>query len=187
MGKKGNDWCRIVMNQETYKLVSKLDVGAMDAFEVSGRSWKKMGWKSYVVKHFPEFDLCQEPDEDSLYDIILMEQVLEHVENPSTALKTINKLLKPGGYFLSTTPFLLKVHGSPSDADFWRWTPKGKKTFVEQHNFEVIEVGSWGNKQCVEAYLRFESLGPFDPETCSLENEPDSPIMVWILGRKIDV
>ena len=181
---KGLDWCRIVMNQETRNLISNLDVANMDALEIWGRSWKKIPWKSYVTKHYPEFNLCIDPKEESLYDIILSEQVFEHIQFPYKGIRTVWKLLKPGGYFLSTTPLLLKVHGSPNDADFWRWTPKGKQLFFEDARFEVITVGSWGNKECVKAYLNFETLPPYDPDTCPLHNEPDSPIMVWILGRK---
>jgi len=187
MGKKNIDWCRYVMNHETHRLISNLNYSKMSAFEISGSRWQKFPFASYSSSVYPEFDLMVNPTSTELYDIVLAEQVLEHVRNPYKALDTVRKILKPGGFFLSTTPFLLKVHGSPKGKipiDYWRWTPLGIKTLFEDCGFDTIKVDSWGNKKCVEAYLRFESLGPFDPNNCSLENEHDSPIMIWILGMK---
>ena len=41
---------------------------------------------------------------DNSVDVIISRSVLEHVGNPVTAYKEINRVLKPGGYFIFLTP-----------------------------------------------------------------------------------
>lgn len=41
---------------------------------------------------------------DNRFDVIVSVEVMEHVENLDSYLRDINRLLKPGGYFVWTTP-----------------------------------------------------------------------------------
>lgn len=41
---------------------------------------------------------------DSEFDIIICDNVLEHIENPKQLFSEVHRLLKPGGYFISKTP-----------------------------------------------------------------------------------
>lgn len=53
--------------------------------------------------------LCQNLERltfaDSRFDLVLTEDVLEHVRRPDDALREIRRVLKPGGYHLFTVPF----------------------------------------------------------------------------------
>jgi SAM-dependent methyltransferase len=182
MAKRELDWCRIVMNEDTKKMVHELDIANIDAIEISGRAWKKTGFRSYTSTRYPEFDIGGTINLDTKYDLILAEQVFEHVRHPAAAIKNIFNLLKPGGRFMLTIPFLLKVHGSPED--FQRWTPDGLRHFLADAGFTDVDVRSWGNRQCVIAYLDYESLPLFNPEVHSLKNEPDITMQVWAMARK---
>lgn len=93
-------------------------------------------------------------------------------------------MLKPGGYFLVTTPFLIKVHPVPHDCT--RWTETGIKYFLHEGGFPMEDTvtGSWGNRACVKAnFKRWARRGWFG----SLKNEPDFPVSVWALARKPQV
>jgi hypothetical protein len=91
-------------------------------------------------------------------------------------------MVKDGGYFLITTPFLIKIHNYPIDCS--RWTPLGLKYFLAECGFELdsIHVGSWGNRACVVG--NFDRWMPFNRKRHSLLNEEDFPVVVWALARK---
>lgn len=42
--------------------------------------------------------------EDDLFDLIICDNVLEHIEDPSAFFSEIFRVLKPGGYFFAKTP-----------------------------------------------------------------------------------
>jgi SAM-dependent methyltransferase len=176
------NWTRIVMNAETQRIVEQLDVTAIDALEISGSSWRSQKFKSYTSTDFPEFDICNLASPSPAYDLVIAEQVFEHILWPYRAGRNVHAILRPGGYFLVTTPFLLPIHEVPVDCS--RWTPLGMKHFLAECGFAIddIQVDSWGNKPCVKAnlngwvtYVRWRH---------SLRNDPKFPVVVWALARK---
>jgi len=181
-------WCRIVMNRATRKLVEPLNIGDMTALEISGNMWRDLPFKGYGAVQYPQYDICDKPivmrngDSVRLFDMVIAEQVLEHVRYPYRAVKNVHHMLNPGGYFLVTTPFLIRVHGCPHD--YTRWTEDGLRYLLNEGGFplENIQVGSWGNKDCIVG--NFYDWPFYDPEQHSLENEPDLPMVVWALARK---
>jgi len=184
-GKDFIDWCRVIMNQSTLSLIQNLDTSSMNALEISGRDWKKKcKFKEYTNVFYPEFDVCNPNPifEKESYDIIFAEQVFEHVKDPKKGLQEVYNLLKPNGYFLITVPFFIMIHGSPED--YQRWTPDGFRIFLESENFKILELNSWGNKECAISYLSLDKLESFDPDKHSLENDPFIPLMIWALVQK---
>lgn len=169
------------MDSATRKILEGLDHQNLDAVEISGRQWKKFPFKSYRNFKYPEFDITNvSADHDDSCDIIIAEQVFEHVRLPFRGCENVCRMLRSGGYFLITTPFFLRVHGAPMD--YWRWTPAGLIAMLEDCGFDVLESGSWGNRDCVIANLdRWE-----DYTDQSLDDDPDLPMMVWALARKKD-
>lgn len=179
--KNSPHWCRIVMDRETKLLVDELNTDELDVLEVSGTKWKDFNFKSYKSVSFPEFDLCKDSFPNT-FDLIIVEQVFEHLIYPYRAGKNVYSSLKKGGYFLITTPFLLKIHHAPIDCS--RWTEVGITYFLEECGFEAASISSysWGNKSCAVANLDFWVA--FIPSKHSLENDPDFPVVVWALARK---
>ncbi len=49
-------------------------------------------------------DMQKIPFEDEKFDVVTAIEVIEHVENPSKALKEVNRVLKKDGVFVMTTP-----------------------------------------------------------------------------------
>src|SRR4051794_38663118 len=103
-----NHWCRVVMNRETTERVSRLDPRMLDALEISGSAWRSVGFKSYENAVYPDFDICKQTV-SRMFDIIIAEQVFEHIEDPIAAAKNILQMLRNGGTFVITTPFLIKI------------------------------------------------------------------------------
>jgi 2-polyprenyl-3-methyl-5-hydroxy-6-metoxy-1,4-benzoquinol methylase len=105
-------WIRIVMDQETARLVRGLDVQHSSALEISGAKWKDFGFARYKSVGYPDYDVCAGVLEEK-FDVILAEQVFEHVLWPYRGVRNVFQMLKPNGAFLITTPFLVKIHGFP--------------------------------------------------------------------------
>jgi SAM-dependent methyltransferase len=177
----GNHWLRIVMDQETARLVGELDYKQASALEISGLKWKDFGFARYKSVSYPDYDICAGVL-DETFDIILAEQVFEHVLWPYRGVRNVFQMLNPGGAFLITTPFLVRIHGHPIDCS--RWTELGMRHLLAEGGFDMdrIITGSWGNLACVRSnMLRWT---PYNRSLHSLRNEDDYPISVWALARK---
>jgi SAM-dependent methyltransferase len=72
---------------------------------------------------------------DNYADIILSNQVLEHVDTPSGYLKEALRILKPGGTIILTTHGYWFYHPTPND--YWRWTSAGLRKTVEAEGFKI--------------------------------------------------
>jgi len=169
------------MNQETKRMISKLDPKHLDTLEISGCDWESIGFQSYEIAHFPEFNICTSTL-DKKYDLIIAEQIFEHLTTPYKAALNVLSMLRKDGYFLITTPFLIKYHGCPTDCT--RWTETGLKYFLSEVGFSIghIQTGSWGNRSCIKG--NFRKWTRYRPWLHSLKNEPEFPVSVWALAQK---
>jgi SAM-dependent methyltransferase len=170
------------MYRECYSLIEKLGPSALDVLEISGggRFANHFSFRSYAVTQFPDFDICSQSLAQS-FDLVIADQVFEHLMWPYRAVKNVYAMVRPGGHFLVTTPFLIRVHNVPIDCS--RWTELGLKCLLEEGGFPsaAIETGSWGNRACLKSNLNaWTKTGWFG----SLKNEPDFPVQVWAMARK---
>ncbi|WP_431857377.1 methyltransferase domain-containing protein [Azospirillum sp.] len=180
-------WCRVVMNRAVEAYVNKLDHPRLAALEISGRAWAHLPFKLHFPTGYPNYDVCKsalvyEDKGQKPFDIIFIEQVLEHVQSPAAAVRNIYNSLAEGGHLVLSTPFLLKIHDAPGD--YWRWTEAGLRLLLQEAGFAAqdIETGSWGNRDCLMANL--DDWAWYDPEQHSLRNEPELPLVVWAFARK---
>jgi SAM-dependent methyltransferase len=182
MGVQSVQWARVVMDRATAEFALRLDKSKLEALEISGSKWESFGFRSYRSVHFPAFDICATPPRSAAYDIIIAEQVLEHVKWPYRAARNVHAMLRPGGWFIVTTPFLLRLHREPNDCT--RWSEEGMRYLLAESGFrlENIETGSWGNRACVRG--NFKRWSRWIPWLHTLKNEPDYPVVVWAFARK---
>lgn len=183
VGYDTTDWMRIVMYQRCFEFIRELGPSGLDVLEVSGGpQWvREFTFRSYTATGYPAFDICAQTLPQR-FDLIIADQVFEHLKWPYRAARNVLAMLRPGGHFLVTVPFLVRVHRSPSDCT--RWTEEGLGYFLEECGFAAagITTGSWGNRDCVKANLtRWRKRGLFG----SLANEPDFPLVVWAFARNI--
>lgn len=175
-------WLRQVMNREVEKLVAGINPSSRSALEISGTRWQREGlFRQYKTVDYPEFDICKDRLDES-FDLIIAEQVFEHLLWPYRAGRNVYVMLNAGGRFLVTTPFLVRIHNHPVDCS--RWTEIGMRCLLQECGFEEqkIVTGSWGNRACVVG--NFDRWRIYREGRHSLENEPDFPVMVWALATR---
>ncbi len=172
-------WVRHVMNERTAEIVRAEHPERLDVLEIGGHEWADFGFKSYRTVDWPEFDICKERLRER-YDLIIAEQVFEHLPSPGRAARNVRRMLRPGGMVLITTPVRIKYH--PCPGDYSRWTQHGMVRFLWENGFVEPKADSWGNRECLVA-----NLGPwveFDPAIHSVENEREFPVSVWATARR---
>jgi SAM-dependent methyltransferase len=96
--------------------------------EVSGRSDDMKIPDKY-------FDGINIPFKDNTFDGVLCTQVLEHVDNLDMLLAECNRVIKMGGSFVVSVPFLFREHEQPYD--FRRFTSYGLISALERNGFQV--------------------------------------------------
>lgn len=172
------------MNDSIDGYLDSIGIGDLRAAEISGELHRERGWREYVALNYPDFDLLDEVDQPGGYDVVICEQVLEHVPRPWLAVEHLRDLCAPNGHVIVSTPFLVRVHEEPilhDMRDYWRFTPRGLRVLLEQAGLEVERVESWGNRDSV--------IGDFDHWSAyrwwhSLRNEPNLPVQVWAFARR---
>ena len=81
-------------------------------------------------------------DISSKYDLVLCEQVLEHVKDPYLAVANLSKILKPGGMLHISVPGVNNVHSDPHYF-YAGFHYRALNSFVEKANLKVIESDGW--------------------------------------------
>lgn len=73
-------------------------------------------------------------------DAIYCEAVLEHLQDPTTAVQEMFRVLKPGGKVIAITPFMQGFHGYPYH--FQNFTFLGHSLLFSRAGFSVLESGT---------------------------------------------
>jgi len=102
------------------------------------------------------------PLADDSAETVMATEVLEHCPDPSRLLSEAFRILKPGGLFFGTVPFLWPLHDVPHD--HWRFTPWSLTRLLEQNSFEDIQVRALGGydaalAQMIGLWVRRRSRG----------------------------
>ena len=116
---------RIVMQRSSRQMIQELDPPSLDVAEVSGKWGQVFNFKSYRRFFFFYHDICTGPylDDDGKplkFDLIMANQVWEHLDRPYGAVKNVRRMLKKGGHFWIAVPFFCrftqpqwKIHVGP--------------------------------------------------------------------------
>ena len=88
------------------------------------------------VTHF--YDGLRFPFDDDSYDCVFCSQVLEHSFEPDTFTEEVLRILKPGGVFILTIPFVWCEHEQPFDSQ--RFTSFGISHLLNKVGFRSITI-----------------------------------------------
>ncbi|MEL6564538.1 MAG: class I SAM-dependent methyltransferase, partial [Pseudomonadota bacterium] len=111
---------RIVMHRRARRMIQDLDPPNLRAAEISGKWGAQFDFAVYDQYRFPQYDICDGPIRDDAgkprkYDLILANQVWEHLDRPYAATRHVRQMLRKGGYFWLAVPFFIPFHAAPND------------------------------------------------------------------------
>jgi len=172
---------RAVYQAECRRWIEALGPPTLDVLEISaGAAWRSLPFRSYATMDFPRYDICKDRL-SGRFDLIIADQVFEHLLWPYRAARNVFAMLKPGGHFLVMTPFLVRIHEVPVDCT--RWTETGLSHFLAECGFPLahIRTGAWGNRASVRAnFVTWARVG----WRRRFPNETAWPLSVWALAQK---
>lgn len=82
------------------------------------------------------------PFDSYTFNTVLMLQVLEHIDNPESAIKEASRVLKTEGMLIISVPFLYPVHDAPYD--YFRFTEYALRSLLKQFNLKILHFSSDG-------------------------------------------
>jgi SAM-dependent methyltransferase len=144
---------------------------------------------SHTVDINPQFqstytcDLADAPQIPSdSYDCLLAPQTLQHVADLSGVLRTMMRVVKPGGWLLASAPTLLPL--IPDGEEYWHLSPAGwRRTLAREWAGGDVSVEGHGN--CLAAVAAMHGLALEELAEHELNaNDPRYPVLVTIKCRK---
>ena len=84
-------------------------------------------------------DLCVDNSDkipSDTFDVVVCTEVLEHTLQPFDAVRELERITRPSGVVLVTTPFNFRIHGPLPDC--WRFTEHGLRALFAR--FEIVEL-----------------------------------------------
>lgn len=132
-------------------------------------------------------DLSDAPQiPDSLFDCVILTQTLHLIYDVRAALRTLCRILRPGGVLLLTVPGITPVPTGSQWGHTWHWafTPLSIGVALrETFGTEDVAIGVHGNVLAATAFL--QGLAVEELATDELDStDPDYPVIVTGWARK---
>jgi SAM-dependent methyltransferase len=129
-------------------------------------------------------DAPQVPDER--FDAIVLTQTLQLIFDPPAALRTLHRILKPGGALLATVPGISPVATQSVWGPTWYWsfTEAGLRRLLAA-DFETghCRLETHGNVMVAVAFLEGLAAEDLTPDELS-SRDPDYPVIITAVARK---
>jgi SAM-dependent methyltransferase len=116
---------------ENSKTVNYVGLDIENALEYDSKIKPNFTWDGKTI-----------PFENNTFECAIGTEVLEHCPNPEIVLKEVLRVLKPGGCFFFTVPFLWNLHEVPNDE--YRYTPFSLERHLIYSGFNNIEINATG-------------------------------------------
>ncbi|UWR21016.1 class I SAM-dependent methyltransferase [Sulfitobacter sp. S190] len=181
---------RVVMGPASRKMIQRLEPKKLRVAEISGHYGEQFDFRAYTQFRYPEYDICAGPYLDPetgkprKFDLILANQVWEHLDRPYTALRHVRQMLKKGGHFWIAVPFYVPFHAAPMDNS--RWSARGLKNLLIEGGFEahLIESHQWGNRHVAARNLEVQWPPEYIEGKDDITDDPMMPVCAWAIAQK---
>jgi hypothetical protein len=120
------------------------------------------------------------------FDCVILTQTLQAIYDVSTAIRTVYRILKPGGVSLATVPGISKI--SRYDMDRWGYywsftSASARKLFGEFFNANNVQVAAHGNVLVATAFLHGLAIHELKQHELDF-TDPDYEVVITIRAVK---
>lgn len=123
------------------------------------------------------------PDES--FGCVLLVQVLQYVRDVRAAIRSVHRILKPGGVVLATFPGITEVPEIDAGSE-WRWSltrHSATELFVEAFGVDAVSVESHGNVLSAISFLHGLSAVEVPAEGWATD-DPGYPVIISVRAVK---
>jgi len=129
-------------------------------------------------------DAAYVPCADGCADAVICTEVLEHVAEPEAVIFEAYRLLRSGGIFVLSMPFIGHVHADPFD--FQRYTATKLRLVLSQAAFHDIEIDPMGHYYAVLCEMIKGALARLRPTVLRwMLAAPIVPIINTLVTREL--
>jgi SAM-dependent methyltransferase len=115
---------------------------------------------------------------DASFDCVILTETLQMVEDPPAAIRTLQRILRPGGVLLATFAGMTRIDA----IDHWNWgftTRSARRLFGAAFGEANVEVESRGNVLAATALLHGIAAEELAPEEID-HPDPDYPVSIHV-------
>jgi len=132
-------------------------------------------------------DLAEAPQiPDGRFDSIVLTQTLQLIFDPPAALRTLHRILKPGGALLVTVPGISPVATQSAWGPTWYWSfteASLRRLLAATFEARDCRLETHGNVLTAVAFLEGLAVEDLTPVELS-SPDPDYPVIITALARK---
>ncbi len=121
-----------------------------------------------------------------IFDCVVLTQVLPFILDPQAALRTLHRILRPGGVVLATMPGISQVVRYDMDrwGDYWRFTSlSARRLFESAFPQGEVHVEAYGNVLVATAFLYGLSSRELRPDELEYY-DPDYEVLITVRAVK---
>ena len=129
---------------------------------------------------------CADHIPSDTFDCIIFTQTLQFIYDVWAALRTLYRILKPGGVLLATFPGISQISRYDMDrwGDYWRFTTlSARRLFEEVFPPECVKVNVHGNVLAATAFLHGLAAEELQREELDY-HDPDYELLITVRAVK---
>lgn len=140
----------------------------------------------WELRDYPQHDVLDAASWDRHWDVVVLDQILEHVLRPWEAIEHLCRCTDRVAVI--AMPFLIGLHPCPSDC--WRITPEMLRNLTEA-NFRTVEIRSWGHSVANYWHSLYNDTATLMANVSEMEwlgglliNDESKPFHIWAILEK---
>jgi SAM-dependent methyltransferase len=119
------------------------------------------------------------------FDCVIFTQTLQYIYDVQAGLRTLHRILRPGGTVLATVPGITRIcQEHYPDSWFWSFTAASvRRLFSERFTTAALDIEAFGNVLAATAFLY--GLADSDLAADELDhNDPDYEVIIGVRAQK---